>query len=59
MAEEKVNEPILQDQCITTQELIATVAISFNTLGTILRKHGCRKLCARWVPRMLTQDHKE
>jgi hypothetical protein len=39
--------------------LIATVGIGFNALGTILRKLGYRKLCARWVPHMLMQDHKE
>jgi hypothetical protein len=38
--EEKVNELILQDQCITIRELIATVGIGFSALGTILRKLG-------------------
>jgi hypothetical protein len=59
VTEEKVNEPILQDWSITTRKLIPTVGINFNTLGTILTKLGYRKLCARWVPHILTQDHKE
>jgi hypothetical protein len=55
---EKVNELILQDWHITSQELIATVRMGFSALGTILRKLGYRKLCTRWVPHMLIQDHK-
>jgi hypothetical protein len=42
-----VNELILQDWRIMTQELIATVGIGFKALGTILRKLSYRKLCAR------------
>jgi histone-lysine N-methyltransferase SETMAR len=57
--EEKENELILQDRRITTRELIAAMGIGFNALGTFLRKLGYRKLCARWVPRILTQDDKE
>jgi hypothetical protein len=57
--EEKVNELILQDWCITTRELIATVGIGLNALANVMRKLGYRKLCARWVPLMLKQDHKQ
>jgi hypothetical protein len=34
------------------------VGIGFNTLKTILDILRYRKLCARWVPRMLMLDHK-
>jgi hypothetical protein len=56
---EKVNRLILQDRRMSTRQLIATVGIGFNARGTILRRLDCRKLCAGWVPRVLTQDHKE
>jgi hypothetical protein len=35
------------------------VGIGFSALDTILKKLGFRKLCDRWVPRMLTGNHKE
>jgi hypothetical protein len=44
---------------LPSTKFFATVGIGFNALGTILRKLGYRKLCARWVPCMLIQDHKE
>jgi histone-lysine N-methyltransferase SETMAR len=57
--EEVVNQRILQDRRITTTELRAAVEIGFSALDTVLKKFGFRTLCARWVPRMLTGDHKE
>jgi hypothetical protein len=39
--------------------LHAAVGIGFSALDTILKKLGFRKLCAWWVRRMLTGDHKE
>jgi histone-lysine N-methyltransferase SETMAR len=57
--EERVNQLILQDRRITTRGLREAVEIGFSALDTILKKLCFRKLCARWVPRMLTGDHKE
>jgi len=33
--------------------------ISFNALETMMAMLEYHKVCARWVPRMLTQKHKE
>jgi transposase len=57
--EQRVNQLILQDRCTTMRELRAGVRIGFKALDTILKKLGFRKQCARWVPHMLTGNHKE
>jgi hypothetical protein len=42
-----------------TRELCTELNISFNALETMVATLEYRKVCARWVPQMLIQEHKE
>ena len=53
--EEHLDQLIRANRRITTRELCTELNIGCNTLETM----EYRKVCARWVPRMLTQEHKE
>ncbi len=54
-----VNELIREDRCIHVREVYDRFpAISLSTIHEIIRNClGFKKLCARWVPKMLTNDH--
>ncbi|KAJ4446940.1 hypothetical protein ANN_13642 [Periplaneta americana] len=56
----KVNDRILQDRRTSFDELhIAFPDISRSLLGEIVSQHlGYHKICARWVPRQLSDQHK-
>lgn len=56
----KVEEAMLKDRRITVRELCDLVPdVSKTTIDKILTEHlGYSKVCARWVPKMLTEDHK-
>ncbi|KAJ4444241.1 hypothetical protein ANN_06032 [Periplaneta americana] len=56
----KVNDRILQDRRTSLDELhIAFPDISRSLLGEIMSQHlGYHKICARWVPRQLSDQHK-
>lgn len=57
---EKIEQILRQDRRITIHELSLRVPeISESSIQRILsEKLDYRKVCARWVPRMLTEDHK-
>lgn len=57
---EKIDGLVRENRRITTRELCLLVPdISKGSIQTILSdKLMFRKVCARWVPRMLTEDHK-
>jgi len=42
-----------------TRELCTELNIDFSALETMVATLEYRKVCARWVPRMLKQEHKE
>jgi len=42
-----------------TRELCTELNIGFSALETMVAALEYCKVCARWVPRMLTQEHKE
>ncbi|PNF16036.1 hypothetical protein B7P43_G04626 [Cryptotermes secundus] len=56
--EQHLDQLIHTDQQIMTRKLCAQFNIRCNALETMLGKLDYRKVCSRWVPRMLTQDHK-
>ncbi|KAG8222260.1 hypothetical protein J437_LFUL001458 [Ladona fulva] len=56
--EERLNQLIRADRWITTRELCANLNVGCNALETMLEHFGYRKICARWVPRMLTEEQK-
>ncbi|PNF23675.1 Mariner Mos1 transposase [Cryptotermes secundus] len=56
--EQHLDQLIRTDQQITTRELCARLNIGCNALEMMLGKLDYGKVCSRWVPQMLTQDHK-
>jgi histone-lysine N-methyltransferase SETMAR len=51
---------VLEDRRSTVVLLATTTGISVGSVATILHKHlGLTKVCARWVPRMLTAEMKQ
>lgn len=55
----KVDSLISADRRLTIDEVAVECGLSHRTIHTILHKDlGLSKLSARWVPRLLTDDHK-
>jgi histone-lysine N-methyltransferase SETMAR len=50
---------IRNDRRITTRELAAILGIGKGSVDKIIHLLGYSKVCARWVPRSLTEEHKE
>jgi hypothetical protein len=55
--EERLDQLICADWRITTRELCVEVNSSFSVLEMMVATLEYCKVCARWVPRMLTQEH--
>jgi len=57
--EERLDQLIPVNRRITTRQLCTELNIGCNALEAMVATLEYRKVCARWVPRMLTQEHKE
>ena len=57
--EECLDQLIYANLRIMTRELCTELNIGCNALEMMVATLEYHKVCARWVPRMLTQDHKE
>ena len=56
----KINDILLNDRRLKVRENSETVHISVGCIWHILHERlGMRKLSARWVPRLFTDDHKQ
>ena len=56
---EQVYDMILDDRRMLVREIAETIGISKERVGYILHEElDMKKLCARWVPRLLTADQK-
>jgi len=56
---EQVNDMVLDDRRMKVREIAETTGISEERVGYILHEQmDMKKLCARWVPRLLTADQK-
>ncbi|XP_035210768.1 histone-lysine N-methyltransferase SETMAR-like [Stegodyphus dumicola] len=56
----RLNECILANRRITIDEILNELDISHGSVYKIIADHlKFRKVCARWVPRLLTEEHKE
>jgi transposase len=56
---EQVHDMLLDDRQMKVLEISKTTGISKERVGYILHeKLDMKKLCARWVPRLLTADQK-
>lgn len=54
-----VNQLIQNDRRITQTTISNQIGISKERVGFIITSLGYRKICSRWVPRMLTPENKE
>ena len=52
------DELIRTDRRITVEELASKLDVSIGSAHSIVASLGYSKVCARWVPRQLTKDHK-
>jgi len=56
---EQVHDMVLDDRRMKVREIAETIGISKERVGYILHEElDMKKLCARWVPRLLTADKK-
>ena len=56
---DKIHDNVLNDRRLKVREISETINISVGRVWHILYEClGMRKLSARWVPRLLTADHK-
>ena len=56
---DKVDEMIQENRRITQREISEELHISQERVGSIITSLNYRKVCARWVPRMLTAEMKK
>jgi DNA-binding Xre family transcriptional regulator len=56
---EQVHDMVLNDRRMKVHEIAETIGTSKERVGYILHEElNMKKLCARWVPRLLTADQK-
>ena len=55
---ERVDALIREDRRITVNEIATKLAVGHSAVQEMIHSLGYRKVCARWVPRLLTEDHK-
>ena len=55
---ERVDEIIQDDRHATVDTIDRTLGIGHYATQEIIESLGYRKICARWVPLLLTEDHK-
>jgi len=55
---ERVDEIIQDDRRVTVDTIVQTLGIGHNAVQEMIESLGSRKVCVRWVPRLLTEDHK-
>ena len=54
----RVDEIIQGDRRVSMDTIARTLGIGHNAVQEMIESLGCRKVSARWVPRLLTEDHK-
>lgn len=56
---QKVHDMVMNDRRVKVREVSEAIGISKERVGHILHEElKMKKLCARWVPHLLTIDHK-
>lgn len=55
---ETINQIIQNDRCVTTRQLAEMTRLSLGSVVSVVQSLGYRKICARWVPRLLTRELK-
>lgn len=54
----KVDDIIKEDRRVTVSEIAARLEIGHSAVQEMIQELGYRKVCACWVPRLLTTEHK-
>ena len=57
--EARLDGLIRADRRLTVNEMREELGVGVSAVETMLSSLGYSKVCARWVPRMLTQDQKD
>ena len=55
---ERVDEIIQDDRRVTADIIAQTLRIGHNAVQEMIVSLGYRKVCAHWIPRLLTEHHK-
>ena len=55
---ERVDEIIQDDRRVTVDTIARTLGLGHNAVQEMIESLGYRKVCARWVPLLLIEDHK-
>ena len=56
---EKIRNLVLADRSLKVRQIVKAIGISHGSVVSILEDHlGMKNVSARWVPRLLTIDHK-
>ena len=55
----RIDEIIRNDRRVTVLDIIQTIGIGSHAVQNIITELGYRKVCARWVPRQLTDELKQ
>jgi len=53
-----VGEIIQDNRHVTVDTIAQTLGLGHNAVQEMIESLGYRKVCARWVLRLLTEDHK-
>ena len=53
-----MDEIIQDDRRVIVDTIARTLGIGHNEVLEMIESLGYRKVCARWVPQLLTKDHK-
>jgi len=54
----RIDEIIKENRRVTQDEIATIFGIGHKAVQEMIGTLGYRKICARWVPRLLTEDHK-
>ena len=54
----RTDEIIKEDRRVTLDKIATKLGVGHNAVQEMIGSLGYRKICARWVPRLLTEDHK-
>jgi len=55
---ERGDEIIQDDRHVTVDTIARTLGLGHIAVQKMIESLGYRKVCFRWVPRLLTEDHK-
>ncbi|PNF20372.1 hypothetical protein B7P43_G12427 [Cryptotermes secundus] len=56
---ERMDEIIQDDRRVTVDTIAQKLGIGHSAVQEMIESLGYRKVCARWVPLLLAEDHKE